>query len=92
MASFPMEEVQKHKTKESLWIVINGKVQMPTDANFSISICAVLYFLVFLCDVSRFFQVLDVTKWLDKHPGGKSALLRVSFDVHRNFCFGVHGK
>ncbi len=23
-------------------------------------------------------QVLDVTKWLDKHPGGKSVLLKVS--------------
>ncbi len=48
-----------------------------------------LFFL--LCDeftylrmCGRRCQVLDVTKWLDKHPGGKSVLLKV---VHLIFFF-----
>jgi hypothetical protein len=40
----PMEEVAKHNTKESIWIVVKG-------------------------------IVLDVTNWLDDHPGGPGALL-----------------
>lgn len=43
---FSEEEVAKHNTAESCWIIINGKV-------------------------------LDVTKWLANHPGGKSVLLSV---------------
>jgi hypothetical protein len=39
-----MEEVAKHNTKESIWIVVKG-------------------------------IVLDVTNWLDDHPGGPQALL-----------------
>jgi cytochrome b involved in lipid metabolism len=46
LAKFSEEEVAKHNTPESCWIVINGKV-------------------------------LDVTKWLANHPGGKSVLLSV---------------
>ncbi|KAH0536754.1 hypothetical protein FGG08_006392 [Glutinoglossum americanum] len=41
---FAMEEVAKHNTKESIWIVVKG-------------------------------IVLDVTNWLDDHPGGPGALL-----------------
>lgn len=45
-ATYSEEEVAKHNTPESCWIIINGKV-------------------------------LDVTKWLANHPGGKSVLLSV---------------
>ena len=48
---YSAEEVAKHKTAQSCWIIINGKV-------------------------------LDVTKWLSKHPGGKSVLLKVILNTH----------
>lgn len=40
---YPMEEVAKHNTKESMWIAVKG-------------------------------LILDVTHWLDEHPGGANAL------------------
>mmetsp|Transcript_47319 Transcript_47319/g.118392 ORF Transcript_47319/g.118392 Transcript_47319/m.118392 type:complete len:89 (-) Transcript_47319:351-617(-) len=44
--NYSEEEVAKHNSEESCWIVINGKV-------------------------------LDVTRWLKRHPGGKSVLLEL---------------
>lgn len=57
-----MEEVAKHKTKEDVWVVVNGEVLDVT------SVCSVQSFWLSFTHVS-------LSQFLPDHPGGAKAIL-----------------
>lgn len=75
------EEVKKHNSAESLWVVINGKVYDVTE--FAKEVCvysgALLkwYWSMHLPATACFFRVVHVPNslYLLQHPGGDEILL-----------------
>jgi cytochrome-b5 reductase len=62
MATFTLEQVQKHNTVDDLWIVLHNKGSLPPPG-LRPRLTSTVY---------------DVTKYLDDHPGGTEVLVEVA--------------